>query len=122
MTDAQAGTPTPLTDVQAWPTGDTLAWVVHADFARSLELTVAALRKEVADWQGRYQAEANQKDDAYAKLNAAEHTAEQSSPRLSEAERLIAHAVQIMTPEQVGQWTGVSAWQEGIGSAEGRKE
>lgn len=32
--------------------------------------------------------------------------------RLREAERLIAAAVQIMTPEQVGQWAGVRAWQE----------
>ena len=32
--------------------------------------------------------------------------------RLKEAERLIADAVQIMTPEQVGQWRGVRTWQE----------
>ena len=31
---------------------------------------------------------------------------------LEEAERLIADAVQIMTPTQVGQWAGVRAWQE----------
>jgi len=31
---------------------------------------------------------------------------------IEEARRLIAHAVEIMTPEQVGQWEGVGAWQE----------
>jgi hypothetical protein len=32
--------------------------------------------------------------------------------QLEEADKLIAHAVQIMEPEQVGQWTGVRVWQE----------
>lgn len=31
---------------------------------------------------------------------------------LAEAERLIARAVELMTPDQVGQWEGVRAWQE----------
>lgn len=35
--------------------------------------------------------------------------------RIAEAARLIAAAVQIMTPEQVGQWAGVRAWQEDDG-------
>ncbi len=33
---------TPRTDAQAWPTGDTNASVVHADFARQLERELAA--------------------------------------------------------------------------------
>lgn len=32
--------------------------------------------------------------------------------RIVNAERLIAAAVEIMTPDQVGQWAGVRAWQE----------
>jgi len=34
--------------------------------------------------------------------------------RIEEAEELIAAAVEIMTPEQVGRWAGVRAWQEGV--------
>ena len=32
--------------------------------------------------------------------------------RVTGAEKLIARAVEIMTPEQVGRWEGVRAWQE----------
>lgn len=43
--------------------------------------------------------------------------AEADKRRIAEAERLIAHAVELMTPEQVGQWTGVRYWQENIDAA-----
>ncbi len=32
--------------------------------------------------------------------------------RIEEARRLIARAIEIMTPDQVVQWEGVRAWQE----------
>ena len=44
--------------------------------------------------------------------DAAADEIERLQADLEEAERLIADAVQIMTPTQVGQWAGVRAWQE----------
>ncbi len=144
MTDAQAGTPSieEMRNVVKLPE-DAMTHIANLEAAyASLELTVAALRKEVAELTNERDAYAKESDlrlhmiltcgvaadhpdanlsrtGAYAgKWNSkqAEYVrtlrdrAEQSSSRLSEAERLIAHAVQIMTPEQVGQWTGVRAW------------
>ncbi len=108
---------TPRTDREVYRTTarDVGFEVVNPALCRELELTVAGLQKSLAqmtDERGIYA----QTADKFRR------DAEQSSTRLSEAECLIAHAVQIMTPEQVGQWTGVRAWQEGIDSAAGRKE
>lgn len=53
--------------------------------------------------------------NAEAKLTAAEKVIAEARSRNAFAVDLIRHAVQIMSPSQVGKWTGVRAWQEDEG-------
>ena len=61
-------------------------------------------------------------DTVYQENRALEYEIERQAKRIEEAERLIQHAVQIMTPEQVGQWRGVRTWQEFDGTKGGEDE
>ncbi len=46
------------------------------------------------------------------KLSDALKIIDQLEQRIAKAEELIKAAIEIMTPDQVGQWRGVRAWQE----------
>ena len=109
MTDAQAGTPTPLTHAAYDPLHPEKSESALYELARSLELTVAALRNELHI--------VNRKLEKY-RLRTDE-SAEQASARCAElerhieaAQRLIAQGVEIMSLEQLSNWDGVRYWQE----------